>query len=172
MTAALSPPFRNRNGPDIREYGFFRRIRTGIDHQSHHPARLSHGRVDRPISSAVPGLDENGRQTFYDSSETRRNSRRSKKPWPILQPQFRQNGVGDSDTPPRRPCYGNSVSTVTIFRDLFLVFRTGKFAAAVNDDFGLANLSVGLNEISCHHDPCRADRGDTRAERNVFPNRS
>jgi len=34
------------------------------------------------------------------------------------------------------------------FRDLFLVFKTGKFTAAVNDDFGLANLSVGLNEIS------------------------
>lgn len=34
------------------------------------------------------------------------------------------------------------------FRDLFLVFKTGKFTASVNDDFGLANLSVGLNEIS------------------------
>jgi peptidoglycan glycosyltransferase len=34
------------------------------------------------------------------------------------------------------------------FHDLFLVFKTGKFAPAVNDDFELVNLSVGLNEIS------------------------
>lgn len=94
-----------------------------------------------------PGWMKTGDQTFYDSLKHGEISSFEEALALSCNLSFARMGLGLG--------YGRLAAMLRKFgfngddfRDLFLVFRTGKFAAAVNDDFGLANLSVGLNEVS------------------------